>query len=177
MKGPRDLPPERDTFYVQDEYQVRSNLSLTVGLRQDFYSRTGAATTPRAALVYHPFQTTTLKLLYGEAYREPSTNELFFDGEKATGGILPLKPNADLQPERIRTTELVWEQQLNSTWTTTASIYNYTARDLVGVSFEPADSLYQFANVSRVEATGLELEANARLGARAEAALRETECS
>ena len=156
------------SFYAQDEYQVLSNLSLTLGIRQDFYSRTGRATTPRAALVYHPFRTTTFKLLHGNAYREPSTLEMFFDGGTSLGGVLPVSPNATLKPERIRATEFVWEQHLARGLAATASIYDYKVQDLVGPVFNATDSLFWFDNVSRVEAMGFELELNSRLSAQAQ---------
>ncbi len=157
------------SFYAQDEYQVRPNLALTLGLRQDFYSRTGAATTPRVAVVYHPFGTTTLKLLHGQAYREPSTLELFFDNSTDIGGVLPVASNAALQPERIGTTEFIWEQHLAQGWAATASLYQYTVKDLVAPSLIPDESsLFQFGNVNRVEAKGIEFEVNSRPDARAQ---------
>ena len=160
------FPYQTVSFYAQDEFQVRPDLSLTFGLRQDFYSRTGTATTPRAALVYHPFRATTLKLLHGEAYREPSTMELYFDGGASLGGVLPIAPNANLQPERIRTTKAVWEQQLAPGFAAIASVYHYTVRDLVATAFNAVDSLFWFDNVSRVKVTGVEVELDSRINER-----------
>ena len=143
--------------YVQDEYQVRPNLALTLGLRQDVYART-ATTTPRAALVFHPRRGTTFKLLYGEAFREPNSPEMHFEGflERAVS-------NPALRPEKIRTAEAIWEQRLGERWSATASVFDYRVKDLITSVFLPGDSLSQFQNISRVEATGAEIELDGRI--------------
>jgi iron complex outermembrane receptor protein len=62
------------SLYIQDEYQVIKELSLTLGIRRDEYSSMGGSTTPRAGIVYNPVKSGTLKLLYGEAFRAPNVD-------------------------------------------------------------------------------------------------------
>ena len=52
-----------------------ARLTMLGGLRVDNYTTTGSAVTPRAALLYDPAPGTTLKLLYGRAFRAPSLYE------------------------------------------------------------------------------------------------------
>ena len=53
------------SLYVQDEYEATDKLILTFGVRRDGYSTVGSSVNPRGALVYHPLESGTFKLLYG----------------------------------------------------------------------------------------------------------------
>ena len=55
------------------------------------------------ALIYQPFEKTTLKALYGQAFRAPNVYELYY-----RDGGLSEKANPKLKPEKIQTYELLW---------------------------------------------------------------------
>ena len=67
------------SLYAQDEIRLRTGLILNVGIRYDHYSTFGGTTNPRAALIYNPWENTTLKLLYGQSFRAPNMFELYYD--------------------------------------------------------------------------------------------------
>lgn len=141
------------------EYDAPStNHGIAEGLDWDKYSTVGGATTPRAAVVYNPITSGTLKLLYGEAFRAPNIFKVNDEDEFAG-----YKPNPDLKPEKIRTTEVVWEQRLGSGLFGIVSLYHYDMKNLIDQTIAPSDSLVQFQNISQVKANGLELELNAHL--------------
>lgn len=151
-----DIPYDVVSLYLQDAYQITRDLSLTLGLRYDDFSDVGSSTTPRLALVYHPTKKSTLKALYGEAFRRPNHYEVYFaDGLFSVG-------NPDLEPEEIRTTELVWEQQLSGSLYGTVSVFRYDMENLITGVLLP-DELVQFQNIEDVESNGFELELNLRL--------------
>ena len=75
-----DAPFSVVSLYLQDDWQIRSNLSLLMGARHDESSIAGGATTPRVALIYHPNPGTTLKAMYGRAFRAPSLYESAYAG-------------------------------------------------------------------------------------------------
>lgn len=139
--------------YIQDEFQVFNNLILNAGVRYDCYQTIGGTTNPRLALIYHPFARTSLKALYGEAFRAPDAYELYYQD----GGVSQ-KASNNLKPEGIRTYELVWEQYISDRLSLIASGYYYTIRDLISLDEDPADHLMVFKNVDHVEAKGFELE-------------------
>ncbi len=85
--------------YVQDEIRVRPWLLLNGGVRYDQYENFGRAT-PRGAVIVSPRSGTSFKYLYGEAFRAPNAYELYYYGTTPS----------DLQPEFVRTHEVVWEQ-------------------------------------------------------------------
>jgi iron complex outermembrane receptor protein len=109
------------------------------------------------AVLYHPARQTTLKLLYGEAFRVPNVYELIYE-DAGTG----FKRSSGLRPEQIRTHEAVWEQRVGASVFGSASLYHYRMRDLIDTRVDPADSLLQFANVALVISTGATLALDAR---------------
>jgi len=153
-----DFPYSIVSLYGQDEYQITGALSATLGLRWDSYSTGKSAVSPRGGFLYHPGVPTTLKLLYGEAFRAPSQYESNYEDE-----LSGFKVNHALDPERIRTLELVCEERLAQEWFGTVSVYGNRIENLIDQAVDPADSLLHFANVSAATAVGLECELKARL--------------
>jgi len=146
-----DAPFTILSVFAQNELAISSAVSMTLGARLDDYSDLGTSVSPRAALLVHPTRNTTLKLLYGEAFRAPSRWEAYYEEEDYA------KRNPDLSPERIRTTEIVLEQQLTAGILGTVSLYDYHMTDLIDETIDPADDLATYQNLSSVSAQGLEV--------------------
>jgi iron complex outermembrane receptor protein len=138
--------------YAQGEVRIREDLFANVGVRFDDFSVFGGRTSPRMALIYSPTERAAIKLLYGTAYRAPNAYELY----QASPGFS--KGNRGLEPERIRTTELVYEQYLASALRFSASAYHYDVDDLISQIQDAADGLLVFRNFDQIHAEGLELE-------------------
>lgn len=145
------------SLYLQDQIKILSNLSLTLGLRRDEYSTAGSSTTPRLALVYHPWADGTFKLLYGEAFRAPNPYEVHY--ELPSEGY---KLNPGLRPEKIRSFEAIWEQKLGRPLLGFVNVYRYILSGLIDQAPDPADGLLQFRNLGKVRATGVELGLTSR---------------
>ncbi len=140
-------------LYGQGEYLLLEDLILNLGVRYDRYDTFGGSTNPRVALIYTPWEKTTFKALYGQAFRAPTVYELYYnDGDDTQ------KSNPDLNPEKIRTYELVYNQFLTDHLRFVLSGFYYTIHDLISGSPDPADDLYVFRNVDEIKAKGLELE-------------------
>jgi iron complex outermembrane receptor protein len=143
--------------YLQDEFELARGLVLNLGVRYDHYSSFGGTTHPRCALIWNPVDGSTLKLLYGSAFRAPTQYESFYND-----GNLTQKANPGIRPERIRTFELVGEQRLGEHFRFSASGYRYDLTGLIGQEVDPADGLLVYRNGGDIRATGLEVEAGAR---------------
>ncbi|MBP7052373.1 MAG: TonB-dependent receptor [Phycisphaerae bacterium] len=138
--------------YLQDEFTLLASLKLIGGIRYDKYSTFGGATNPRLALIYNPFEHTTLKLLYGKAFRAPNAYELYYHD----GGYTQ-KATLDLDPEKIDTYEAVLERQFHRNVRASVSGFYYVMEDLIDQYLDPADELLVFRNLGEVEAAGAEL--------------------
>lgn len=139
--------------YVQDEYTISPKVILNAGLRYDRYEVFGGTVNPRAGLILRPWQRTTIKLLYGSAFRALSMFEMYYAGP----GVLP--PDAPLKPETIGSSEVVWEQAVGRHTTLTASGFYDRMNNLVGEVPAPLPGYATYANVADVRARGVELEA------------------
>lgn len=142
--------------FVQDEIALGGGFSVNAGVRYDHYTSFGGTTNPRLSLLWTPRQGTTLKLLYGSAFRAPNAYELYYND----GGISQL-PNPALAPETIRTYEAVLEQSAGDKVRFTATVFHNRIRKLISQeSSDPADpnSPIIFRNVGEVWATGGEAE-------------------
>ncbi|MDA1192797.1 MAG: TonB-dependent receptor, partial [Candidatus Poribacteria bacterium] len=147
------------SVYSVDEFQVRENLQLSFGARYDRHSKDGSsATSPRAAIIYHPRGTTTLKLLYGGGFRAPTLVERDMTVPFA------LKPNPNLRPESVRTTELVWEQRVAADYYVSVSAYRNAITDLILNVRDALGVPSQFLNLGSATVDGVELETWARWG-------------
>ena len=139
--------------YAQDEISLHEKLMLNLGLRHDHYESFGGTTNPRMGVIYSPWKATTVKLLYGEAFRAPNAYELFWSQSGVT------KSNPLLQPETNQTAEIVMERYLRQQIRFTATAFHYTINDLITQETDPADGLLVYNNIDEISAKGLELEA------------------
>ena len=137
-------------FYVQDEYAIRRNVLLNIGVRHDQDSIFGGTTNPRIGLIYNPLEATTLKFLYGTAFRAPNDYEMFY---RAADSALP---NANLKPETIHTAEFVVEQYFGGGYRVSGSIFQNKIDHLID-QVETSGGFLQFQNVGSARTTGVQL--------------------
>lgn len=136
--------------FGQAEVKVRSDFSLTAGLRYDYYGETfGGTTNPRLAAIYNPSANSAIKALYGEAFRAPNPYERHYNPEQAH--------RPPLRPETINTYELVYEHYFNSTYRLSLSGYSYYIDGLITQAKTEAGEPY-YDNLEDVRARGVELE-------------------
>lgn len=146
-------------LYLQDEYRPSDRLGVTAGVRYDHYDSFGESVNPRLALVYGLDAATTLKLLYGQAFRAPNANEFYYEEEGA------VKRNPGLKPEEITTYEVVCERQFGENWRGSLAGFYNQATDMIDQLYDADDGLYYFDNSEKdVKAQGLEIQADGQLG-------------
>jgi outer membrane receptor for ferrienterochelin and colicin len=140
------------SVFAQGEFPIRSDLTLNLGLRYDHYSIFGNTVNPRAALIYSPFERTTVKLLYGQSFRAPNMYELYGSGPGT-------EPNPQLKPETARSTELVFEQYLPKNLQFSLSGFYFPIRDLISEEpgVIPGDLIYRNSQRVNLKGGGVEL--------------------
>ncbi len=144
--------------YAQADVAVVNEVRVNAGLRFDSYDTFGSSLAPRAALIVNPVEGTTLKALYGRAFRAPSAYELYY----ADNGLFQ-KANPDLDPETVDTYELILEQALDKGVTVAAGGFITDVHDLITQVQDPADGLAYFDNVDEVRTYGAEADLEWRL--------------
>ena len=95
------------SVFAEDEWRLREDLALTLGLRHDHHDEFGGYTTPRAYLVWDTNDNWTLKGGVSGGYKAPRL-EYLTDGIYAVGGQgrSPSIGNPDLEPETSTNVEI-----------------------------------------------------------------------
>ncbi len=146
------------SIYLQNIYQLRENISFVLGGRYDRYSTFGKTLNPRVGIVYHLYKRSTIKFLYGTAFRAPSNYELYYHD-----GYLSMKPNPDLIPEKLKTYEAVFEQGIGENMQGGLSLYRTDLSNIIyqvesqELSASTGEALLEFVNVGKAKAAGVEL--------------------
>jgi outer membrane receptor protein involved in Fe transport len=148
--GTSDYDRKTLSLYAQDEFSMTDRLKLNLGGRIENSTGLGSNASPRAALIYTPFDPTVIKLSYSTAFRRPSAYEQFYhDGTQTT--------NQTLAPEFVTSSELTIQQQFSRNVRAVASLYHYFTRDII-TNVEISSGQYQQVNSGSGKVSGLELE-------------------
>ncbi|MDP1633960.1 MAG: TonB-dependent receptor [Gallionellaceae bacterium] len=141
-------PHKRNLSYVfvQDEWNLAKDWTLTAGVRHDNYSDFGGTTNPRLALVWDAAYNVVVKVMHGTAFRAPSFAEQYSINNPVVIG----SPN--IKPETITTDELAFSWQATSNLQNSLNFFRYRMRNII----LPTGAMYQ--NAGDQTGRGLELE-------------------
>jgi len=146
-------PDKQFAIFAQDEWDLTRKWKLNLGVRFDYSALQASFLSPRAALIYQPSTKVSYKFLYGHAFRNPSTLELFYN--------VPFSnlANPFAHHEKANTFEFVVERKLTQKVNALLSVYHYGLSGLlVGVSMP--GGMLQYQNTDSVRASGVEVELN-----------------
>ena len=89
--------------YAQDEWSPSEQVTITAGLRFDYYEIVGDFSeiniSPKIAAVYRPTEEFSIRGLFARAFRNPSIAERYIQFEQ--GGGLLFEPNPGLRSEKL----------------------------------------------------------------------------
>lgn len=139
--------------FVQDEWRPWTRLTVVGGVRYDHHPASGGALSPRLGLLLSADANTTVKLLYGRAFRAPNRYES--------------DSNPELNEEHLETLELAAERQVSRILRVSVTAYRFVMRDLIAATEDPNDAnLVVFTNRQQIHSDGItvELEARGRRG-------------
>lgn len=136
--------------YADGHLDLTKQLSLSAGVRWDHYDSFGSTVNPRTALIWKPRETTTLKLLYGQAFRAPNVYQLYYSAYNQ-------RSNPSLQPETIRTYEAVADQYFCKNWRGSVSLFRNEIFDLID-TIDDANGFLIFTNSTGAHVNGAEAE-------------------
>ncbi|MBI5211780.1 MAG: TonB-dependent receptor [Nitrospirae bacterium] len=166
-------------MFLQDEIMILNNLTAYIGFRQDWWetydgyvdqvgtagypkeydSRNASAFSPKAAIVYKPFEKTTLRTSIGKAFRPPTVYELYRTWTSSSG--VTYASNPDLKPETTTSWDIGIEQGLWKGAKIKAAYFENYMEDLI--YRKTVSSTYQESiNAGKAESKGVEIEAEQR---------------
>lgn len=153
--GEYRLDDRRDAWrvgaFIQDEWAIDSAWRLTAGLRADKYDSLELALSPRLGLIQELSPRTSLKYLYGRAYRAPNPYELHYGDGGET-----MKANPHLDPERVESFEFVVEHRDTGGRDWSLSLYRNDIRNLIAQT-EDGDGLLVYRNLRNATLVGATL--------------------
>jgi outer membrane receptor for ferrienterochelin and colicin len=157
-------------IYLQDEFSVGENLTVTVGGRYDYYRIMGQVQesnfSPKIALLYRAGENLSIRGLVAQAFRDPPIAERFIKFEQ--GGGLRFLPNPNLRPER-----LTLSAEIGAKWSPhpsvafDAALFYNRYNDLISFQqyYDPKEPfLYQVVNLKEAVMQGVEFSYQQKWG-------------
>jgi outer membrane receptor for ferrienterochelin and colicins len=95
-------------LFGEAEINPSSKFTLNLGGRVDWYSKFGRAISPRAALMFLPTNSTSVKYVFNRAFRAPDPYDEFYVDD-----LEPSETTRSLQTERIQTHSVIVEHSFN----------------------------------------------------------------
>ncbi len=138
-------------------------LNLNVGARFDADERFGNRVSPRAVAAVSPWKGATVKGIYAEAFRAPTSYESFFTDSTSQ------PPATNLKPETVRSVEASFEQRFGahrlliggfrSWWSNMVLLELMTPQEIAqaiaaGQLQTGVTTAYEYKNVSRIDNGG-----------------------
>ncbi len=108
--------------FAELTYKILDNLQINGGARYDYNSVYKGVVNPRAGLVWSPDDATNVKLLFGQAYIQPSKYNAY---EHWSAGAFGFYPNPELKPEKLQSFALNISRNISSNFNISLnSFYN-----------------------------------------------------
>jgi iron complex outermembrane receptor protein len=168
-------------LFAEDEIMLLDNLTLYVGFRQDCWetydgnvnqvgtsgypisygSHSASSFSPKGAVVYKPFERTTLKISGGKAFRAPTVYDLYRTWTTSNGTTYAGNPN--LKPETTLSWDAGVSQGLWEGAKVTATYFENYISDLI-YSTSTTATWKDKVNAGKAESKGVELEAEQKFG-------------
>lgn len=110
-RGDRTRTQGNWNYFIQDEFKLTDQLSLIGSSRLDHFTLSGNNVSSRLAAVYNPTDKDTLRLSFGNSFRNPTLSDYYINtGLNPYPGILlepivVLSGNRNIKPEQYYTAE------------------------------------------------------------------------
>lgn len=145
-------------LFVQDEWALLDDLTLTLGARYDDQRFFGSEISPRAYLVYHATPQWTLRGGYGQGFKAPTLKQL--SPEYTFAGAHSFRGNPDLRPEQSDNYEL-GADYYDSTIDASLTLFRNDIQDLLAnLCVENCDSrigrVFEHINIDQARTQGIE---------------------
>ena len=120
----------------------------------EYSSKTWSEISPKAGVVYHLFDKTTLRSSFGTGFKAPSLYELY---TSLTRGKILIDSNPELKPEKAIAYDIGIEQRFLNGLCGTVTFYQSFAKDFIGYDMV-SKTYWKRENISEVGIHGVETE-------------------
>lgn len=161
VAAPRDYHFRAPGFFAQNEVRLAEKWTLLASARLDFHNEFGAFFTPRAAMMYRPASTLTLRLGGGSGFKAPT---IFVEQSEEAGfrNVRPLQ-NVVAENSRSLSFDTNWRGSVRDLYATLNAAFYFTRLDHALIADD--DSLRQNVLFLR-NAMGATLTRGAELSAK-----------
>jgi iron complex outermembrane receptor protein len=143
--------------YADAEWKIVPKISFRTGGRLDYFNAFGSHFSPRLAVIYSPTSRTTVKYIFGEAFRAPNAYESDY-----VDGVVVERMRVSLRPETSQSHEVVLERAWAPWLTMSVGGFYEWLQNLIDQVPDSATGLTYFANSGRDLGRGIELEWQAK---------------
>jgi vitamin B12 transporter len=128
--------------------------TFDASLRHDQNSQFGGASTGNLAWGWRANDSLRLRASWGQGFRAPNFNELYYPGFDLGEGLILFAGNPDLQPERSRSSEIGLDWQMDDSQSLGLSAYRTRINDLIAFDGPLLDAI----NIRSAAIDGIELD-------------------
>lgn len=149
--------PWLTAVFGEAELQLARELRVIAGGRFDWYESFGGTSSPRVALIYAPTPRTSLKYIFGQAFRAPNAFEDYY-----ADTVVIATPALYLKPETIQSHDVVLEHNLTSWLELTGEAFYNHMDNLIDQQPDESTGLVRFVNNGKERGRGFEVELEAK---------------
>jgi outer membrane receptor for ferrienterochelin and colicins len=144
-------------IFGEAELNPSNRFTFNLGGRIDWYNLYGTNVSPRVAAMYFPTASTSLKYIFGHAFRVPDPyDEFYVDQVDITA------TNKSLKPENINAHTLLLEHAFSGKLRVAASGFANTLNQVIKEELDPLTGDTRFANETGDTGRGVEVDLIAR---------------
>ncbi|MCU0645427.1 MAG: TonB-dependent receptor [bacterium] len=148
--------------YIQDQWQLHRNMTVTLGLRYDDYQVINSNyrenhLNPKFGINFTPYAGTIFRFSGGSGFRAASITERFIDFKYK---LFAAVPNEDLKAETVWSFDLGLRQEITNNWWIDAAVFHNDYYNYIEPVEEILDDFslqVQFQNVIRARIRGIEI--------------------
>ena len=160
-------PPKGQLFianaFVQDNFSLARNVTLTGGIKVEKLPYAGASLLPEVRLAWKPAPSTLLWASLSRAIRSPTPFDV--DVQERVGNIVSLSGDPDFRTEKLTAVELGARLQPARSLSLSATVFYHRYDDLRSIEFVPGPAALSlgWGNGLKGETYGVEAWADAQL--------------
>ena len=149
---------ENKAIYVEDRWQLDNSWQINSGLRYDHYNKSGGKPTLHLAVNKKFNENSHAYLSWGQVFRAPSAQDLYWDQADAWGFITKGDPN--LKPEYGQVFTIGYNTKAGKNTDIGVSLFYSDIKDAIYWDWETTFGVTQARNAHREKRRGMELNVN-----------------